>query len=197
MLTYSQIKQYRQNIRRQRRNLSRFSQRHAQLQTSSRLLSHPHIKNIQHIGIYLNAFGEIPTHELIMEFFKRGKTIYLPVICAMNQKLVWQKISFHQFKQKRWALHRLGMQQPMPVRANDIRSLDVVIMPLVIFDTNGHRVGMGGGFYDRTLADAPRHPFRIGLAYDFQQADDDLEVQIWDQSLDMVVTPTRLLRFRR
>lgn len=75
--------------------------------------------------------------------------------------------------------------------------LDVILMPLVGFDTKGNRLGMGGGYYDRTLAFTKRttkKPLLIGVAHDVQEVD-SLPIAPWDIPLDAIVTPTRLLQF--
>ena len=69
-------------------------------------------------------------------------------------------------------------------------------MPLVGFDNKGNRLGMGGGFYDRTLANLDRlsyRPLLIGVAHDCQQAD-ALPVMQWDIPLNAIVTPTQTIR---
>ena len=74
---------------------------------------------------------------------------------------------------------------------------EIVIVPLVAFDSYGNRLGYGGGFYDRTLeALRALHPvLAIGFAWDAQQGD-DLPIEPTDQRLDLVVTERRVIDFR-
>lgn len=90
---------------------------------------------------------------------------------------------------------------PEPVhRRTDRRSanqLDMILLPLVAFDAAGHRIGMGGGFYDRTLAFTKRRrpwrrPLLIGLAYDFQQVA-RIKDNPWDVALDAIATPNDII----
>jgi 5-formyltetrahydrofolate cyclo-ligase len=72
------------------------------------------------------------------------------------------------------------------------RELDLILLPLVAFDESGQRLGMGGGFFDRSLAFLAwrqhwRKPHLIGLAYDFQKVA-ALPREPWDVPLDAVVT---------
>ncbi len=129
--------------------------------------------------------------------FKHGKQVYLPVVCNMSQKLVWVEISQHQYRSKRFANHILGMQEPRKSRGFHVAKLDLLVMPLLACDEFGTRIGMGGGFYDRTLANSPRKPYRLGLAHDFQFLNIQLERQTWDQPLDALLTPSKLHRFKR
>lgn len=186
----------RKDIRKQRRVLSRYALAKAAQKIVFQTNQHPELKYAKHIGIYLDAFGEIPTDKLIFALLKQHKKVYLPVICPMNQQLLWQEISIQQMRNQRFIRHRLGIKQAVQHRGLNVSRLDVVIMPLVIFDQLGQRIGMGGGFYDRTLAMHPYRPFRLGLAHDFQKSKLILQQQKWDQKLHAVLTPTRHYNFR-
>lgn len=194
-IALDQIPALRRQVRKQRRQLSFHQQQFAEHAVIQRLLRLAEVQHAQKIGLYLSDFGEISTQKLIYALRKRQKQIYIPMICNMNQQLVWTELRLNHLRSQRLARHRLGMHQIMANRAKDISMLDVVIMPLVLFDGLGHRVGMGGGFYDRTLSKHPHRPIRLGLAHDFQQVGGILATQPWDQSLDFVCTPTTLFRF--
>ena len=86
-----------------------------------------------------------------------------------------------------------------------VTQCDVILMPLVGFDNNGNRLGMGGGYYDRTLSFTQRQtgshlppkkraPKLVGIAHDIQEVD-ALPIAPWDVPLDAIVTPTRTLHF--
>lgn len=79
---------------------------------------------------------------------------------------------------------------------DDFFEPEILIVPLVAFDTRGGRLGYGGGFYDRTLEllRARRSTLAIGFAFDAQEAA-DLPLEPTDQPLDMVVTESRVLQF--
>ena len=190
-----QIPALRQQTRKQRRQLSRRQLRQAEIAVANKMLKAAEIKKAKKIGLYLNDFGEVPTQALIEKLIQQNKKVYIPMICNMNQQLVWTELTLNHLHSNRLARHRLGMQQIMASRGFAIATLDVVIMPLVLFDRFGHRVGMGGGFYDRTLAKHPYRPIRLGLAHDFQEVSGILATQIWDQNLDLLCTPTGLIRF--
>ena len=195
--TIQQTVQLRRQLRQQRRRLDIFQQRQAEQNTLKHLIKHPQFKQAQKIGIYLNAFGEIHTRKIIKYCFQQGKTVYLPLIGNMNQKLLWVPINAHLYYNRRFAKHPLGMREPMNRRGVAARQLDLLLMPLLACDVHGTRMGMGGGYYDRTLADAPQRPFRIGLAHPFQYLDDALTRQSWDQPLDYLCTPEKIYTFKR
>ena len=118
------------------------------------------------------------------------------MICNMNQNLMWVKISSSQYLNKRFSHHPLGMKEPMASRGHHISILDILIMPLLACDHLGTRIGMGGGFYDRTLASAPHRPFRLGLAHTFQYIDQTLPRQKWDQPIHGLLTPKKFYIFK-
>lgn len=73
--------------------------------------------------------------------------------------------------------------------------VDLLVVPGVAFDDSGHRLGQGGGFYDRLLAREPR-PFAVGLAYELQVVD-RVPRDPHDMQVDAVITERRTLRFPR
>lgn len=134
--------------------------------------------------------GEIDPARFAAMARRRGKSLWLPVLQAVPAGTLrfarWQKGS-------RMHRNRFGIPEPAGVRL-PVTSLDLVLLPLVGFDQAGGRLGMGGGFYDRTLAFKARQPARqprlIGLAHACQQVD-SLERAGWDIGLDAVVTDRR------
>ena len=187
----------RRKLRKQRKRVSRFEQRQSEQKIIYLLSHYPNFNSSKHIGIYLDAFGEIYTKKLIEYAFSKGKKVYLPKICNMNKHLVWIPITRHQYRNKRFAHHPLGMKEPMATRGMSATKLDLVIMPLLACDYLGTRIGMGGGFYDRTLSRAFKYPHRVGLAHSFQFTHEKLKREKWDKPLDALIIPTKLLRFKR
>lgn len=187
----------RRQLRKQRRQLDRFQQTQAETQIFHRLIRSHQFQSAKHIGLYLHAFGEIQTKKIIKYAFTKNKIIYLPMICEMNQCLVWLPITQKLYNNNRFTHHTLGMKEPKKSRGLHVSQLDLIFMPLLACDSYGTRLGMGGGFYDRTLASAKYKPIRIGLAHNFQLLSQKLLRQKWDQPLDCLITPTHLLNFKR
>ena len=96
--------------------------------------------------------------------------------------------------------NKYGIEEP-ELRVDNVvplADIDVLLLPLVGFDEKGNRLGMGGGYYDRTLAQwynghAP-HLFPIGLSYDEQRVS-ELPVEAWDIPLPEIITPGKHWRF--
>ena len=105
-----ELAQLRKQLRKQRRQVSAYQQQQSELQILQRLRRVPEFKHATRVGIYLHAFGEIQTRKIIEYCFHQKKAVYLPMICNMNQRLVWVKVSRNQFQNKRFSHHPLGMQ---------------------------------------------------------------------------------------
>lgn len=187
----------RKQIRSQRRKVSHFEHIKAQRQVLVRIQQILKCTSHQKIGVYLHAFGEIYTDQIIRQLLKQKKQVYLPVICNMNQRLVWIQVSKHQYLSNRFKIHSFGMKEPYHSRGLPVSKLDVILMPLLACDLNGTRMGMGGGYYDRTLAFAPCKPLRIGLGHEFQYLNSAMRRQNWDQPLDLFISPTKTRTFKR
>ncbi|RZJ23472.1 MULTISPECIES: 5-formyltetrahydrofolate cyclo-ligase [unclassified Acinetobacter] len=191
------LKVLRKQLRHQRRAVSDFQQKQAQQKVLQQLIRLKSFQHAKKVGVYLHAFGEINTNQIIEYCFKQHKQVYLPMICTMNQQLHWVRISLQQYRNKRFSYHPFGMQEPMAGRGVHVSTLDFLIMPLLACDIYGTRIGMGGGFYDKTLASAPNNPFRLGIAHDFQLIQQRLLREAWDQPLDALLTPSEYLSFKR
>ncbi|SDC03701.1 5-formyltetrahydrofolate cyclo-ligase [Acinetobacter boissieri] len=181
-------------LRKQRKNISHKVQQYTEHHICIKIARSAIFKKSKHIGLYLHAFGEVRTHLLIMQCFKHKKFVYLPQVCNMNQQLHWVKVTPQQYLQKRFYRHRLGMYEPRQ-RGRSIHILDLVITPLLACDSVGTRVGMGGGFYDRTLVSAPYRPYRLGIAHTFQYITNPIFKQIWDQPIHALFTATKAYYF--
>ena len=143
----------------------------------------------RHIAAYLASDGEIDPLPLMERLWSLGKTLYLPVLAPFSVRKLW----FARYEPgDRLVYNRFGILEPQRRRLVKPRDLDMVLTPLVAFDTAGHRLGMGGGYYDASFAFlATRRywhkPHLCGLAYDFQKLP-ALNPSAWDIPLDAVVT---------
>ncbi len=145
-------------------------------------------KHGQKIAIYLPNDGEIDT-KYINNFLKRqGFSIYLPILD--NKSLKFAKINKH-FKK-----NRFGIKEPVSTQILSAKQMNIIFIPLVGFDKNKNRIGMGGGFYDRTLSFKKhqqnyKNPKLCGLAFDCQKVN-KLNTKPWDIPLNAIITPTTI-----
>ncbi len=178
-------------LRRRRRSLSRLEQRQAARALYRRLAQHALFRRARHIAMYLPNDGEIDPRLLLEEARRRGKATYLPVLNPWPRtRMAFQRVRAGE----RLRGNRFGIAEPtrVPKRQRKPWALDLILLPLVGFDENGGRLGMGGGFYDRSLAFLQRRngihkPRLIGLAHDCQKVD-RLAQASWDVPLQACVT---------
>jgi 5-formyltetrahydrofolate cyclo-ligase len=183
----------RRQMRSQRRALSAHEQRLASAMALSRILGHPLFLRARHIALFLPNDGEIDISELLPTAWGMRKHCYLPILASPGQRLVFAPME----KDSRLELNRYGIPEPIANRRQlrQPRQLDLVLTPLVAFDAQGNRIGMGGGYYDRSFAFLRRHqhwrrPHLLGVAHDFQRVE-QLPRQPWDVPLDGVFTDQR------
>lgn len=186
--------QLRRLLRHNRRALSPAEQRQAAKGLYRQLAQNPLFRRARHVSLYLPMDGEIDPRLLLRAAQKRGKTTYLPVLSAWPRtKMVFQRVRLgEKFKPNRF---RIPEPRINARRQRKIWTLDLVMMPLVGFDPEGGRLGMGGGFYDRSLAYLARRktwrkPILLGLAHECQKVA-KLAVASWDVPLAGTVTDKR------
>ncbi|MCL6363518.1 5-formyltetrahydrofolate cyclo-ligase [Pectobacterium carotovorum subsp. carotovorum] len=190
--TAASRQQIRQAVRQQRRLLTPEQQSRFAQQASERVMAHPKTIQADSVAVFLSFDGELDTSPLIQQLWQQEKRVYLPVLhpfrtghllflrYAPDTELVRNRLKIME--------PRLDVCQVLP-----LPQLDVLLTPLVAFDHQGQRLGMGGGFYDRTLQYrnyTSRGPYPIGLAHDCQQVD-ALPVESWDIPLPEIITPSR------
>ncbi len=194
----AQKAQWRRALRAFRRSLTARQANRAALAIAARITHLPAWQRARHIGLYWPADGEVDTQALMLNAWHSGKQIYLPALqpppgaIGPNRTRIDGVLHW-----RRWTPY-VAMRQglfdlPEPLRqATSIRPLnrlDMLLVPLVGFDAQGHRLGMGGGFYDRTLAGRGRfrRPSIIGIAHAGQQVS-ALPHDWWDYPLDACIT---------
>ena len=128
---------------------------------------------------------------VVMAHTVAGKRVYLPVLHPFSAgNLLF--LNYH--PQSELVMNRLKIHEPkLDVRdVLPLSRLDVLITPLVAFDEYGQRLGMGGGFYDRTLQNWQHYKTQpVGYAHDCQLVE-KLPVEEWDIPLPAVVTPSKV-----
>ena len=141
------------------------------------------------VALYLSNDGEIDPHWAIEDLWKRGKEVYLPVLHPLRKGY----LTFIRYQPETpMRRNRFGISEPDFRRGTHVpaRFLSMIGLPLVAFDERGNRLGMGGGFYDRTLAFSRRpgqKPTLIGCAYAFQEIR-MLPAESWDIPLQFIAT---------
>ncbi len=148
-------------------------------------------KDARNIACFLSFDGEIDTQHLIQMLHQDKTHCFLPKLRPSKPNRLW----FMPYRQNSLLINnRYGIPE-VDLSVNHaiaISQLDIILMPLVAFDLAGNRLGMGGGFYDATLAHLAgkkrsTRPTCIGLAYENQKVE-QIPVEKWDFKLDGILT---------
>ena len=154
---------------------------------SRRLLALDEYRQAKRIAAYFAVNGEIDLSPVIDHALANGKQVFLP---NLDRQALRFSPYFHGQKMR---VNKFRLPEP-DVGDDEMLSpdeLDLVLAPLVVFDAERNRIGMGGGYYDRSFefrkqADISK-PTLIGVAHEIQKVD-KLVPQAWDVRLDMVLT---------
>ena len=181
----------RQQMRQKRRALDENQQDQAASGLLSNLLKVPAFMQAKRISLYFPNDGEIDPTLVMIKALEMAKRCYYPVISPSRKP----KLFFAQVKPGcRLKPDRMGILTPIVPSIQWLKpsELDVILLPLVSFDSSGARVGMGGGFYDASLAFLSSRvhwcrPRLIGIAHEIQKAE-KITLDHWDVPVQMIVT---------
>ncbi len=184
-------KSLRLEMRHARQALSKAQQTAASEKLLANLQNHAEFCNATTVALYLAADGEIDPVTVIDYCWRHNKQLYLPVLDpdTHNQLLFVHYQADTPMRHNKYQIFEPAAPYTKQIAASE---LDLVLLPLVAFDASGARMGMGGGYYDRSFAfkanaKLQNAPLLIGLAHQLQQVA-KLEVESWDVPLAGIVT---------
>ncbi len=188
-------KQMRKSMRDKRISLSARERKLASKKAARHLQRNALFQRSHRIACYLPVNGELDPRPLIERIWKHKKACYLPVLGSSHKNSLW----FAPFNENTALVpNRFGIPEPANAARHRVPAwaLDLVLTPLVAFDGCGRRIGMGAGYYDRTLAYLMlrrhwRKPRLVGLAYEFQKVD-YIPKNPWDVEMFAIATEARL-----
>ncbi|UAJ65642.1 5-formyltetrahydrofolate cyclo-ligase [Candidatus Schneideria nysicola] len=151
------------------------------------------LESAKNFSIFFSYKSELNTYKLIQYFWKNNKKVYLPVLHPFteNHLIFLEYTIFTTLIKNKYNVYepQLNVRKIIP-----LEKLDVIFIPLVAFNSQGYRIGMGGGFYDRILYWKYKKNMKmlpIGLAYDFQLIEkSDFPIEDWDIPLPEIITPS-------
>ncbi|XOV86098.1 MAG: 5-formyltetrahydrofolate cyclo-ligase [Pseudomonadota bacterium] len=188
----------RKTLRARRRALPASLRRQAAADLTRNMMTSLRFLRARNLAFYMASDGEIDVLPLMMAALDAGKTCFLPVMVDRLQRFRRSPLVFQRFENKEQVLvrNRWGLLEPPLDARHQIapQMLDLIIMPLVGFDRQGNRLGMGKGYFDRALSrlrTAYRRPTLVGAAFSFQEVA-DITPQPWDIPLDGIVTEKSL-----
>lgn len=172
-------------LKEKRQQLSLEAYQSMSLLCYQRLINWNVFKNAQRIGIYYSTFQEVDTKLLINWLLLEKKTVLLPKIIKKSEMVFCEITNLADLE-----MGKFGILSP---KSSCMRShrIDLMIVPLLAYNKQGYRLGMGGGYYDRYLAKYPT--LSCGLAFSFQMY--PFQVYPHDIPLNYVITEKELLTF--
>ena len=142
----------------------------------------PLLSGTKTIVAYYSLADEVDTHCLIEELIAEGKTVYLPRVVDQENMVLSRYTGVESLREGAF-----GIMEPVGDPMPDDEIVDVVLVPGMAFDAEGHRLGRGKGYYDRFLSKLNNpHLQLIGVCFDFQKVD-IVPTEPCDVSVDIVV----------
>lgn len=167
----------------------------------------------QRVALYASTRAECDMTKVARLLKMRGHVVFLPIVKEKDSPLVFRQapVSHWRYLPKK----HFNIPEPMGCRDYVAGQLDVIFMPLLAFDVHNNRLGMGGGFYDRTLSSSQfkqrktsrannmsevgwksirrlNRPVTVGVGYDFQRYKGRLPIEENDCPVDIMLTPSTL-----
>lgn len=145
---------------------------------------------VKSVGVFLSLPEEIDCQPLTATLWQRGYAVFLPVVHAKNAALRWRRyLPYSSMTQD-----VMQISIPRLEKKDNERNIppDLIVLPLVAYDNQGNRLGMGGGYYDRTLE--KQNSRRLGLAYHCQAVEKIMR-QPWDIAVEAVANEKTLSIF--
>lgn len=156
------------------------------------LFSLKEFQKAKNILFYVSFNKEVDTQEIIKELLKKKeKNIIVPFTIKNDFRLHLSELkNFIELEPKTF-----GILEPKDryIREFNKDKLDLIIVPGIVFDKNGHRIGYGYGYYDRFLKTIKKEAIKIGLAFDFQLID-KIPEEKHDVPLNIIVTDKKVLK---
>ncbi len=180
----------RQQFRQRRDALSSIQVQELSLRIEKRVLELPQVKAGRTFFIYISVGNEVHTRTLIEALIQAERVVTVPLVTAPG---VMQPCRIYSLGELAPGRYNIPAPRPECAVAHN-EPVDVCIAPGLAFTERGHRLGAGGGYYDRYLA-RRQAGCVIGLAYEFQIAE-HLPTEATDQRVDLVVTEQRVIDAR-
>lgn len=153
------------------------------------LFQFPQWKTAKTIGITISVRNEIDTYTIIRKAWEDGKKVAVPKCIRKTKELqFYQLTNFSQLEDSFY-----GLKEPNPIATEIIaaKEIDFLLVPGLLYDRRGYRVGYGGGYYDRFLA--KHNPFTTVLAYSVQIYDGMLPNESFDMPVDSIITAEEVI----
>jgi len=166
-MVHLQKQRLREEILEKLHNISKEEKEKRVKHLKEKLFSLEEFKKAKCVMFYVSKHYEVNTHEMIDESIIMGKKVVVP-ITLKEEKIL--KPSELKNREKELVKSHYGIHEPHEkhIRPVSLEEVDLMVVPGLAFDKSGHRLGHGGGYYDRFLEKTPPDMTTVGLAFDFQ-----------------------------
>lgn len=147
-------------------------------------------KEAKTIMSFISFGDEVDTHEVIKNSLNHGKTIVVPITIPEPRELKVSQLK--DFSELEIGFYNILTPKKEFIRFVDPNTIDLILMPGVLFARNGYRIGYGGGYYDRFLSKLEQDPAKIALAFDLQITD-TVPTDSFDIPVDMIITEKEII----
>ncbi len=142
-----------------------------------------------HIYLPIIDKAEIDTWPIIKFLWSKNIQVVVPKIESNTLMTTW-----HLTPETKLVENQYKVPEPIDAELANNESIDMIILPLLVCDIHGNRVGYGKGYYDAFLSSINRDLLKVGLGY-FSPIDEKFTVNTWDVPLDYCITPEAVVRF--
>jgi len=148
-------------------------------------------KQARVVHFYLAIKSEVITEDAVKSAISTGKDVVIPVMDKRHKRILLSGLNDYD---KELAPTSHGIIEPRPefYKFVDLNDIDLMVLPGVAFDLNGHRLGYGAGYYDRLLRDADTRPFLVALAFEVQIVN-KIPIGDHDVRMDKIITEKRII----
>lgn len=143
------------------------------------------------VMLFLPLRHELDATPIALRAWQQGKIVTVPLVSHEQRHMIPLEI---RSLSEPMNIDRLGVRTPAEGRPIPVELIDLLIVPALGFDRNGHRIGRGGGFYDRFLARADFKAVTCGLALE-EQLIDRVPTAVHDVAVSMLATDEQVIRF--
>ena len=143
------------------------------------------------IGVYLPIGSEVQTDYIIRNALESDKIVMLPRVII--NELHFFIVEKHDYDHDSFDVNKFGIKEPKKTNMK-LDFIDLLIVPGIVFDSRGYRIGYGYGYYDKFMAEK-NFSRSIGLAYDFQVMKNPIPKFEFDKKIDILITDDRIQVF--
>jgi 5-formyltetrahydrofolate cyclo-ligase len=149
-----------------------------------KLIGSPEFIESKSIGVYLPIGSEVQTDDIIRNAIESEKTVMLPRV--ITNDLHFFIVEKHDYEYDSFDVNKFGIKEPKKTNMK-LDFIDLLIVPGIVFDSHGYRIGYGHGYYDKFMAEK-RFSKSIGLAYEFQLMKNPIPKSEFDKKIDILIT---------